>query len=128
MIEPYGTVYKTFDRGEICIKDSPRGEPFGQSWWAIYTLPKVKNKNDYPGKIFINGNWEEDVKINIEIETETICTDDAIYNHDADMYYAVFNKDEINEMIDILKNAVEKLNKAGGEFGEAKQKTRVICS
>lgn len=110
--EPYGTVYTTFvdnDFGGISVKDSQRGEPFGNSWWATDVLPWVKNDEDKFGMRLEDGLWVKVGKINYKIETEMVCTDDAIYNHNDDMFYAVFDKDEINGMISVLQDAFNKL-------------------
>lgn len=110
--EPYGTVYTTFilnDFGGLCVKDSARGEPFGRSWMVTDVLPWLKNDEDYFGYVLVDGKWQEYIKINSKIETETVCTDDATYNYDDDVLFAVFDKDEIEDMIKVLKEALEKL-------------------
>lgn len=95
--EPYGTVYIGFVPAMYVdqpkIKSEPRGEKFGQSWWATDILPWVTDDTEF----------EEQEKFkNYELETEGCCTDDAIYNHNEDTLYIVFNKQEVKGMIDRL--------------------------
>lgn len=97
MKEPYGTVYITFlhtdYRGQPKIKSEARGEEFGNTWWATTVLPWLVDDVFY------------DIKQ--EIETEGFCTDDAVYNHESNMLYAVFNKAEVADMISRLQEALE---------------------
>jgi len=95
--EPYGTVYIHYKPemfiGNLKIKSEPRGEKFGDSWWATDVLPWVTSDEEF----------KEQKKFNkYELETEGFCTDDATYNHDDDLLYAVFNKEEVKGMTDRL--------------------------
>lgn len=98
--EPYGTVYIHYKPcvfiGEPKIKSEPRGD---KSWWTISVLPWVTADSDSEVNDELNKGLEYSY---YEIETEEFCTDDAIYNYDKDMLYAVFNKDEVKRMIDRL--------------------------
>jgi hypothetical protein len=96
--EPYGTVYIHYKPisfiGQPKIKSKPRGEEFGDSWWVTDILPWVSdNKELY--------ELQEDQKY--ELRTERFCTDEAIYNHDDNLLYVVFSKEEVIGMINRLK-------------------------
>ena len=101
--EPYGTVYVQYKPhifiGQPEIKSEPRGEKFGKSWWATDILPWAKGDSDSEAEKEFD-KWDKDHRY--EIETEGFCTDDATYNHDEDIMYAVFNKDEVKGMINRL--------------------------
>ena len=105
--EPYGTVYIQFKPqvyiGQPHIKSEPRGERFGNSWWATDVLPWVKGNDDSEayGEF---AEWDRDHKY--ELETEGFCTDDAIYNHDDDILYVVFNKEEVRGIINRLTDSL----------------------
>jgi len=109
--EPYGTVYIKFIPRMYVeqpgIKSEPRGEKFGSSWWAIDVLPWVKGKSDSEADNEFN---EWDKNHGYELETEGFCTDDAIYNHDDNILYAVFNKAEVRGMIDRLTDSLYESN------------------
>ena len=98
--EPYGSVYVNFVSrdyfGEPRIKSEPRAE---NSWWATDIMP-----------------WEEDGEFDkilscegAKIKTHEFCTDDAIYNHNDDVLWVVFDKKEVKEMIMRLSKALQKL-------------------
>lgn len=113
--EPYGTVYIQFVPrmfvGEPKIKSEPRGQEFGESWWATDILPWAKGDSDTEADEEF-AEWDRNH--NYELETEGFCTDDATYNHDDDLLYAVFNKDEVKDMINRLIESLyqsEKFNK-----------------
>lgn len=113
--EPYGTVYVHYKPqmflGEPKIKSKPRGDKFGKSWWATNILPWVKGDSDIEADEQFN---EWDKNHSYELETEGFCTDDATYNHDDDMLYAVFSKEEVKDMINRLIESLyegEKYNK-----------------
>lgn len=91
--EPFGTVYAYFKPrayvSELKIKDGYRSE---NSWWATDIMPWVNDEefdkhNDYAGNEYLS---------------EEFCTDDAFYDHDKDTLYAVFDKQEVKDMIDRL--------------------------
>jgi len=101
--EPYGTVYILFTPetfiGQPKIKSEPRGEKFGKSWWATDVLPWAKGDSDV--EVFDEfSKWDKNHSY--ELETEGFCTDDATYNHDGHILYAVFSKEEVKDMIDRL--------------------------
>lgn len=103
MKEPYGTVYIKWVPQMFIeqpkIKSEPRGEKFGQSWWATDILPWIKGDSD----VEVNEEFAEwDKYHNYQLPTEEFCTDDAIYNHDDNVLYAVFNKEEVRDMINRL--------------------------
>ena len=107
--EPYGTVYIRFIANMYIdnpkIKTEPRGEKFGESWWATDILPWVIDEEEFR-------EWRKYNKH--ELDTEGFCTDDAIYNHDENDLYAVFNKEEVKGMVDRLIESLfksEKYNK-----------------
>lgn len=105
--EPYGTVYIQYIPhmfiGQPSIKSESRGEKFGQSWWATDILPWIKNDNyDKTKNEFTK--WEANHKY--ELLTEGFCTDDAVYNHDDNILYAVFDKEEVKGMIVRLVEAL----------------------
>ena len=93
---PFGTLYILFEPCQFIdqprIKSEPRGDS-GESWWATDLLPWFI-EDDYPS---INYN-DKDIKI----KTESFCTDDAIYDHDSNIRFAIFDKEEIQEMISKL--------------------------
>lgn len=96
--EPYGTVYIQYKPNYYIdqpkIKSEPRGEKFGQSWWATDILPWVTNDDEFIEREKSDSRYE--------LETEGFCTDDAIYNHNDDILYVVFNKEEVKEIISRL--------------------------
>lgn len=101
--EPYGTVYIKYVPHMYIeqpkIKTEPRGEKFGQSWWAIDVLPWIKGDSD----VEVDNELKEwDQWHDYELPTEGFCTDDAIYNHDDKILYAIFSKEEVKNMIDRL--------------------------
>jgi hypothetical protein len=108
--EPYGTVYIQYTPeafiGQPKIKSEPRGEKFGSSWRSTDVLPWVKDDEEF----------DEQKKFSeYELQTEGFCTDDAIYNHDDNILYLVFNKEEVQGMIDRLVESLytgEKYNKS----------------
>jgi hypothetical protein len=91
---PYGTLYINFVpetfTGSLKIKSEFRSDT---SWWATDILPWGQEGEFYKIKNYSG---------NDEIKTEGFCTDDAIYNHKNDMLWAVFDKNEIKEMIERL--------------------------
>lgn len=99
MKEPYGAVYIMFQPAifieQPAIKSEARDTEFGKTWWATNILPWFIDG--------VNYNTKQ------EIKTEGFCTDDAIYNHDDNMMYAVFNKEEVADMISRLQGALEML-------------------
>ncbi len=101
--EPYGTVYIQYQPqifiGQLEIKSEPRGDKFGQSWWATSILPWVKGGSDIEVEEEFN-KWDKNHSY--ELETEDFCTDDATYNHNDDILYAVFSKEEVKGMINRL--------------------------
>jgi hypothetical protein len=107
--EPYGTVYIKFVPEMYVeqpkIKTEPRGELYGNSWWATDILPWVKDDEEF-------SEWKK--FSGYELETEGFCTDDATYNHSDEIMYAVFSKDEVKGIIDRLVESLyesEKFNK-----------------
>lgn len=113
--EPYGTVYILYKPhsfiGQPEIKSEPRGEKFGSSWWMTSLLPWVKGDSDSE----VDKEFDEwNKNLSYEIETEGFCTDDATYNHNDDILYAVFSKEEVKGMINRLIESLyesEKYNK-----------------
>lgn len=93
--EPIGTVYCLWEPNayinNACIKGTEIAE---HSWWDLSLLPW--GKDEY-----------EPYEINTDIETEGFCTDDAIYNHRPGQLWCVFNKAEVNEMINRLQDALK---------------------
>jgi hypothetical protein len=96
--EPFGAVYCTCVNscftGELEIKDSKRSDD-GESWYALGVAPWLTSEMDSFGE---HPNGEE-------IETESFCTDDAVYNYDNKTMYAVFSKEELRGMIERLWRA-----------------------
>jgi len=113
--EPYGTVYIQYKPhmfiGQPEIKSEPRGEKFGQSWWTTNILPWIEGNND----VEVNNELKQwDDWHQYELPTEGFCTDDATYNHDDAILYAVFSKEEVKGMINRLVESLyksEKFNK-----------------
>ena len=106
--EPYGTVYVKYVPhmfiDSICIKSEPRGEEFGESWWATSLLPWVEAE-DSEDESNILREWEESGS-EYNISTEGFCTDDAIYNYKDNILYAVFDKNEVKGMINRLVDSL----------------------
>lgn len=99
--EPYGTVYclwiPDMFTDNLSIKRSARGEEFGESWWALDVIPwSDEDSREKDGGHFVR--------------TEAFCTDDAIYNHDDEVRFAVFDKKEVVGMIDRLTRALASSN------------------
>lgn len=94
---PLGTLYRTCINsvftGELSIKSEQLLE--NQSWWALNISPWLMTESD----------TLLDKPIGSEIQTEGFCTDDAIYNYDNETMFAVFNKQEIQDMIERLQSA-----------------------
>ena len=97
--EPYGVIYIQFIPetyiGGLAIKSEERGI---NSWWATDILPWVISDKEFE-------KWEKDKSY--ELKTESFTTDDAVYNHDGNVLYAVFNKEEIQNMISRLQESLE---------------------
>lgn len=91
--EPYGTVYIQFIPTMYIEQPKIKSEPRGiNSWWATSILPWADDEE-----------FKEEKKYeNYELETEGFCTDDATYNHDDSILYAVFNREEVKGMINRL--------------------------
>jgi hypothetical protein len=110
MSAPYGTLYRTcvnsMFTGDLSIKHEPISED-GKSWWALDISPWLETEMD----ALLNQPCGEEVK------TRAFCTDDAIYNYGAETMYAIFNKQEISDMVD-------RLNMAEGYWPEDKRHTR----
>lgn len=101
--EPYGTVYCMYKPqifvNQLKIKSDPRGEEFGNSWYAIDLIPwAISSTSQESFKELLKG--EKDSAY--EIETEVFCTDDSTYDHHEHMKFATFNKKEVISMIKVL--------------------------
>lgn len=96
--EPYGVTYIQFIPqiyvGELAIKSEERGI---NSWWSTGILPWVVDDEEFE-------KWRQDKTY--KLKTEGFTTDDAIYNHEDNVLYAVFNKEEVQGMIDRLQESL----------------------
>lgn len=97
--EPYGITYIQFIPemyiGDLAIKSEDRGI---NSWWATDIVPWVIGDEEFK-------SWKNDRSY--ELKTEGFTTDDAVYNHDDNVLYAVFNKEEVQNMISRLQKSFE---------------------
>lgn len=103
--EPYGTVYIKYIPQMFIEQPKIKSEPRGKtSWWATSILPWADDEEFREQKKYKN----------YELETEEFCTDDATYNHNDNILYVVFNKEEVKGMINRLIESLyegEKYNK-----------------
>lgn len=103
--EPYGTVYIHYTPQMFIdqpkIKSEERG---GDSWWATNVLPWIEADSCTEASEILFEQEEQGGTY--VIPTSGFCTDDAVYNHDDDMLYAVFNKEEVIAMINRLMESL----------------------
>lgn len=101
--EPCGTVYIHYEShtfiGQPKIKNRSKGEKDDSSWWLINVLPWIKGDNNTEIEEELD---EWDRNHSYELITEGFYDNDTIYNHDDNMLYAVFNKEEVKCMINRL--------------------------
>ena len=108
--EPYGTVYCMYKPqiflNQLKIKAEPRGDKFGNSWYAINLIPwAIGNTSEESSKELYKGEGDS----TYEIKTEVFCTDDATYDHADHIKFATFNKKEVIAMINLLFESLTQL-------------------
>jgi len=108
--EPYGTVYCMYEPqiflNQLKIKSEPRGDNFGDSWYAVDLIPwAIGNTSEESFKELYKGEGDS----TYEIKTEVFCTDDATYNYADHMKFATFNKKEVATMTNLLFESLTQL-------------------
>lgn len=97
--EPYGITYIQFIPrtyiGELAIKSEERGI---NSWYATDIIPWVIDDEEFEF-------WRKDRTY--ELKTGGFTTDDATYNHDDNVLYAIFSKEEVQGMINRLQESLK---------------------